>query len=183
LDWLRRQGIDVRRHNLTQEPVAFTQNLDVKRLIDDLDVAGLPVILLDGKVMQHGSYPSRNELAGWLGLAAGGPVEEPAKATESALVTPAVAELIAIGASIASNCEPCFKHHYDQARKLGVSSDDMVVAVNVGLQVKEAPAQAMVRLARRYLIRGAAAPVGSSDDEVDTARADRGDPVDAKELP
>jgi AhpD family alkylhydroperoxidase len=155
LDWLRRQGIEVRRHNLAQEPLAFTQNLDVKRLIEENDGNGLPVILVDGKVMQHGSYPGRNELTGWLGLAASEPVEAPAKTPESGLVTPAIAELIAIGASIASNCEPCFRQHYDQARKLGVSNDDMVEAVNVALQVKNAPAQAMVRLAQRYLIPNA----------------------------
>jgi len=184
LDWLRRQGIDVRRYNLAQEPVAFTQNPDVKRLIDETGGDGLPVVLLDGKVMQHGSYPSRNELSGWLGLAASGPVEEAAKPPESGLVTPAIAELIAIGASIASNCEPCFRQHYDQARKLGVSNNDMVEAVNIALQVKEAPAQAMVRLAQRYLVPGFAAMVGSTDDdEVDAARADRGDPAEAKELP
>ncbi len=41
------------------------------------------------------------------------------------IFTAQVAELVAIGAAIASNCEPCFKYHYDQARKLGVSDLDM----------------------------------------------------------
>jgi AhpD family alkylhydroperoxidase len=63
--------------------------------------------------------------------------------------------LIAIGASIASNCEPCFVHHYDQARKLGASNEDMITAVNIALQVKDAPAQAMVRLTQRYLVPNA----------------------------
>ncbi|MGE5294520.1 MAG: arsenite methyltransferase, partial [Solirubrobacterales bacterium] len=34
--------------------------------------------------------------------------------------TPAVAELVALGAAIAANCEACFKYHYGQAQKLGV---------------------------------------------------------------
>lgn len=67
------------------------------------------------------------------------------------LFSPAVAELVAIGAAIAANCEPCFKYHYDQARKLGVTSRDMAKAVAMAQAVKEAPARAMLALAERYL--------------------------------
>ncbi len=65
--------------------------------------------------------------------------------------SPAVGELVAIGAAIAANCEPCFKHHYGQATKLGVSREDMACAVTMAQKVKEAPAQAMLDLANRYL--------------------------------
>jgi hypothetical protein len=41
----------------------------------------------------------------------------------------------------------------------------MLEAVNVGLQVKDASAQAMVRLAQRYLVRGAPASSGGGTDE------------------
>jgi AhpD family alkylhydroperoxidase len=155
LAWLRRKGVEVRRHNLAQEPLVFAENVDVKRLMTENKGDGLPVILVDGKVKQHGTYPSRGELAGWLDLAESEPTEEVAEEPHKGLVTPAVAELIAIGASIASNCEPCFRHHYDQARRLGASNEDMIEAVNVALQVKNAPAQAMVRLAQRYLVPNA----------------------------
>jgi AhpD family alkylhydroperoxidase len=164
LDWLRRQGIEVRRYNLTQEPTAFTKNADVKHLIEEADGDGLPVIVVDGKVMRHGSYPDRAELARWAGMSESGQAEEAIQESESGLVTTAVAELIAIGAAIAGNCETCFKYHYDQARKLGVSKDDVIEAVNVALLVKEAPAQAMVRLAQRYLVPGAASSNGSCGD-------------------
>jgi AhpD family alkylhydroperoxidase len=62
-----------------------------------------------------------------------------------------VAELVAIGAAIASNCEPCFKFHYDRASKLGVSREDMVRAVTLAQQVKESPAKAVLELAARQL--------------------------------
>jgi AhpD family alkylhydroperoxidase len=155
LAWLRHKGVEVRRHNLAQEPLVFAQNPEVKRVIDETDGKGLPAILLDGKVKQHGAYPSRSDLASWLGLPEDEPAEEEPEGHDAGLVTPAVAELIAIGASIASSCEPCFVHHYDQARKLGASNEDMITAVNIGLQVKDAPAQAMVRLAQRYLLPNA----------------------------
>jgi arsenite methyltransferase len=71
--------------------------------------------------------------------------------TASVQYSPAIAELVAIGAAIAANCEPCFKYHYDKARKLGVSLDDMAAAVNTAQSVKQAPAQAILKLADRFL--------------------------------
>jgi AhpD family alkylhydroperoxidase len=69
----------------------------------------------------------------------------------SSLFSPEVAELVAIGAAIASNCETCFKYHYSQARKLGVSREDMIQAVELAHKVKCAPAQNMLALADRIL--------------------------------
>ncbi len=74
----------------------------------------------------------------------------------SSMFTEQVAELVTIGAAIAANCEPCFKYHYDQARKLGVSELDMRHAVDLAQKVKDTPARAMLNLAERYL--GAATP-------------------------
>ena len=65
--------------------------------------------------------------------------------------TAAVGELVAIGAAIAANCEPCFKYHYAQARKHGVSNEDLACAVTMAQKVKEAPARAVLDLANRYL--------------------------------
>ena len=59
--------------------------------------------------------------------------------------------ITAIGAAIASNCEPCFRFHYDKARKLGVSKEDMARAVATARMVKEAPARAVLELAGKYL--------------------------------
>jgi len=65
------------------------------------------------------------------------------------LFTPAVRELVAIGAAIASNCEPCLKYHYHEAQKLGVSKPDMASAVEMAAKVKDSPHQAILRLANR----------------------------------
>ncbi len=69
----------------------------------------------------------------------------------ASLLSPEVAELVAIGAAIASNCEACFKYHFSQARKLGVSREDMASAVELAHKVKSAPAQNMLALADRIL--------------------------------
>ena len=154
LDWLRRQGTEVRRYNLAQEPVVFAANADIKQLLESTDGDGLPVIVVDGKVMGHGSYPSRSELAQWAGVPDTAEGDNADTDLESGLVTPVVGELIAIGAAIASNCETCFKHHFNEARKLGISKEDMIQAVNIALQVKDTPDQAMIRLAQKYLVPG-----------------------------
>jgi AhpD family alkylhydroperoxidase len=67
------------------------------------------------------------------------------------LQTPAITELVAIGAAIAANCEPCFKYHFNQARKLGVSMTDIAAAIQTAQSVKQAPAQSIARLAERIL--------------------------------
>lgn len=61
--------------------------------------------------------------------------------------SPAVGELVAMGAAIAANCEPCLKYHYNEARKLGVSKTDMARAIEMGAKVKDSPHQAILRLA------------------------------------
>ncbi len=69
----------------------------------------------------------------------------------ASLYSPAVAELVAIGAAVAANCEPCFEYHYAQAKKLGVCPRDMAPAVAMAQAVKEAPARSILALAKRTL--------------------------------
>ena len=145
LDWLNSQGVSVERFNLSQQPAAFADDVAVKTALETKGEAGLPLVKVNGEVKSSGTYPSRDELAAWAG--AGAPV--------ASLFTQAVAELVAIGAAVASNCEPCFKFHYDKARKLGVSREDMLRAVTTAQNVKDAPAKAMLDLAQRYLGREA----------------------------
>jgi len=87
---------------------------------------------------------------------------------EKTLFTEAVKELVAIGAAIGSNCEMCFKFHYNEARKLGVSKEEIRLAVQTAEAVKASPARAITELAEKYLREPAAkaAPCccGSSSD-------------------
>ncbi len=77
--------------------------------------------------------------------------ESKCNSAASSVFTEQVAELVAIGAAIGANCELCFKYHYDQARKLGVSDKDMRYAVDLAQKVKDTPSRAMLNLAERYL--------------------------------
>jgi AhpD family alkylhydroperoxidase len=144
LQWLAEQGVKVVRYNLAQQPQAFAAHPTVKAFLEKEGAEGLPLVLVDGEVVAgQGVYPSREALAQFAGLHF--PTPEPS------LYTEAVAELVAIGAAIAANCEPCFKYHYQQAKKLGVSREDMRRAVKTAQTVKDTPAQAMLQLAHRFL--------------------------------
>ena len=79
IEWLKSQGVPVERYNLAQEPQAFIQAQQVKSALDTIGNDALPVTLIDETVAMTGRYPTRSDLAGWLGLA----VDEPAKASSS----------------------------------------------------------------------------------------------------
>lgn len=140
VEWAKQQGARIERFNLAQQPLAFAENAAVKHFLETSGQDKLPLILLDGEIVLSGRYPDRNELSQWLAIE-----EKPS------LFTDQVAELVAIAAAIGCNCEPCFKYHYDQARKLGISNQDMRRVVDLAQRVKETPARAMLDLAQRYL--------------------------------
>jgi AhpD family alkylhydroperoxidase len=140
VDWAKRNGAQIERFNLAQEPLVFARNAIVNAFLESSGQNALPLILVDGEFALAGGYPSREQLATWAGIA-----------SAPSIFTEQVAELVAIGAAIASNCEPCFKFHYDQARKLGVADADMRRAVDLAQKVKETPARAVRDLASRYL--------------------------------
>jgi AhpD family alkylhydroperoxidase len=66
--------------------------------------------------------------------------------SETLLYTDAVDELVAVAAAVASNCEPCLRHHADA---------DIVRAVQTARAVKAAPARNVARLAADLLHEGA----------------------------
>lgn len=95
--------------------------------------------------------------------------------SDRSLFSREVAELAAIAASVAANCEPCLKYHYDKARKLGVSKADMNNAAAVALAVKESPARAMVDLVNKLLVERGVADTASTGGCCNPAPADAGD--------
>jgi len=141
LKWLQERGVTVARHSLSQNPAAFVENEAVKAALSAKGEAALPLVFADEQVLASGTYPTRSELAQAAGLAE----------TVPSFFTPAVAELIAIGAAVAANCEPCLRYHVNEAEKLGVSPDDMAAAVDLAQRVKDAPHQSILRLATRLI--------------------------------
>ena len=81
------------------------------------------------------------------------------------LFTPAVKELVALGAALACNCEPCLRYHYREAKKLGVCDEDIRSAFDMASMVKQTPARNAKELSERLL--GAKASRPGNNKEVD----------------
>ena len=151
--WLQEQGVQAVRFNLSQNPAAFVENERVKSALTEKGEAALPLMLVDGQVIASGQYPNRSQLAATMGLVT----------DATTLFSPAVAELVAIGAAIAANCEPCLKYHYREAQRLGVSKADMANAVKIAASVKDSPHQAILRLADKLTGASLSNPAAASD--------------------
>jgi AhpD family alkylhydroperoxidase len=140
--WIAKQGVATERFNLAQQPQVFASNETVKAMLSREGEACLPLIFVNGDLVIQGRYLSRAELARL--------VEETSQPRPS-IYTEAVAELVAIGAAVGSNCEVCLKYHVDKARKLGVFPTDMHAAIQTAQMVKDTPARSILELAKRLL--------------------------------
>ena len=69
LEWLKSKGVQVARFNLAQEIAAFTENAIVKAALHSKGTECLPLILVDGNIVSEGAYPTREQLAGFTGVA------------------------------------------------------------------------------------------------------------------
>lgn len=67
LDWLKSQGHQVERYNLAQQPQAFIENKEIHHLLSTAGTDCLPVVIVDGEIVSQTVYPSRDDLAGWVG--------------------------------------------------------------------------------------------------------------------
>jgi AhpD family alkylhydroperoxidase len=48
-----------------------------------------------------------------------------------------VKELVAVGASITANCQPCLQYHVEKAQANGADSGEVKAAIEVGKQVRK----------------------------------------------
>lgn len=70
VDWVKQNGVQIERFNLSQQPMAFAESAIVKGLLQRTGQTVLPVTLVDGQLALAGCYPSRADLARWAGLEA-----------------------------------------------------------------------------------------------------------------
>lgn len=68
IDWLKAQGVTVRRVNLAREPLAFVEEPQIAALMARSEGDALPVVMVDGRIVAEARYPKRAELAGLAGL-------------------------------------------------------------------------------------------------------------------
>lgn len=65
-------------------------------------------------------------------------------------------EVTAIGAAIGSNCVPCIEYHIPEARKAGLTDDEIGEAVRLADKVRQVPARKVLEAANRLLETGTA---------------------------
>jgi len=58
-----------------------------------------------------------------------------------------IKELIAIGASITANCQPCLEYHVDKAKEFGADEQEITEAIEVGKLVRRGAAAKMDKYA------------------------------------
>jgi AhpD family alkylhydroperoxidase len=143
LEWLAGQGVAVTRFNLAQQPGAFVERAAVAAALREKGEECLPLVFADGELVSEGTYPEREELAQLAGVQ----IPEPL----GSVWGPAVKELVAVAAAVASNCESCLEHHVAAARELGVEDADIARTVRTARAVKETPAQSILESADRLL--------------------------------
>ena len=56
-------------------------------------------------------------------------------------------ELIAVGASITANCQPCLQYHVGKARENGADDEEIRMAIAVGKTVRQGAASKMDKFA------------------------------------
>ena len=78
IDWAIKNGAQVERFNLAQQPLAFADNAVVNSFLQRSGAEALPLILVDGEVALAGRYPLRAELVRWAGIAAPEAAAKPA---------------------------------------------------------------------------------------------------------
>lgn len=59
---LQKQGIRVERYQMTTSPQAFLVNSEVMRLVREKQMAALPIVVVHGKIITVGKYPTLAEI-------------------------------------------------------------------------------------------------------------------------
>jgi len=59
---LQRENLRVERYQMTTAPNAFLANADVMKLVREKQIEALPIIVVRGKIIKSGGYPSLAEI-------------------------------------------------------------------------------------------------------------------------
>ena len=68
LETLKKHGIPVDRFNLNSAPAEFITDQTINTYINEKGPEGLPAVMVDGKIVIEGRYPTNEEFTSLLGL-------------------------------------------------------------------------------------------------------------------
>ena len=66
-------------------------------------------------------------------------------------LSPRERELVALGAALGSNCEPCIEYHIPEARKASLTDSQISEAIWLADKVRQVPAHKVFETAQRML--------------------------------
>jgi len=59
---LQRENLRVERYQMTSNPNAFLGNAEVMKLVREKQMEALPIVVVRGKILKTGAYPSLSEI-------------------------------------------------------------------------------------------------------------------------
>jgi hypothetical protein len=59
---LQRENLRVERYQMASNPNAFLGNAEVMKLVREKEMAALPIVVVRGKILKVGAYPSADEI-------------------------------------------------------------------------------------------------------------------------
>jgi len=65
---LQRENLRVERYQMTSNPNAFLGNAEVMKLVREKQMEALPIVVVRGKILKTGAYPSLGEVHAALAL-------------------------------------------------------------------------------------------------------------------
>jgi len=71
-------------------------------------------------------------------------------------------ELVALGAALASNCEPCVEYHVAEAQKAGLTGGEIAAAIALADKIRQVPARKVLATAQRLTAGSEAAQPAAS---------------------
>ncbi|KFI65958.1 arsenite efflux transporter metallochaperone ArsD [Bifidobacterium cuniculi] len=59
------EGIEITRHNPSTAPLDFAQEPAIAKLLETKGTQALPAVVVDGTLVQYGSYPTISQVRAW----------------------------------------------------------------------------------------------------------------------
>ena len=143
--WLKAQGIEVNRYNLSQEPELFKANPQVLSRLkkDGSDI--LPLIFVNGTLLSEGGYPDRQQLLEWVDMNS-----EPNFEFEDN--SPDASQLIqTLEAAVVDGNENEMKELFQKCKELELPEQQLIGAMQKGIDRRQQMTKKMVRNANELL--------------------------------
>ena len=139
--WLKKQGVEVKRYNLGQEPEQFKMCVPVLTRLQKEGSDALPIILVNGEMVSEGGYPDRKQLTDWLNI-------NYEKTNDEA---PTSKLLNALKVAVTNGNEGDMRALFEEGKEKGVAIQKLVDAMQNGINNRQRVTQTTLQTANELL--------------------------------